>query len=143
MRESIVWQNILKAKPDWLEIERFEVLHPPGGSDCFFTDTRSSLSGWLELKFCKEDDREWRAGRIPKLKPEQPMFLRRQSEKGIPAGILMRYADHGWYLWTAKPDHEWVNQIRSTDARSLVTLYRSNLDIAEMVEVLTVSRCAR
>ncbi len=88
MREARVWDWIDKHKPEWLAIERVEVLYPPGLSDCFWTDTRTRISGWLELKFCMVNDREFKAGRIPKIKPEQPMFLVRQAKKGIPAGIV-------------------------------------------------------
>lgn len=139
MRESRTWQYIKDHAPSWFCIERFEVLHPPGGSDCFWTDNRdgSPISGWLELKYCEPDDREFLRGRIPKLKPEQPMFLRRQAEHGVPAGILLRVGADTWYLFRADRTHGWVNRIRSTDAMTMAKLLKGPLDFGELAYWLT------
>jgi hypothetical protein len=118
MRESIVWTWLKNHKPSWLAIERLEVITPPGLSDCFWTDRRTTISGWLELKYCESNDKELRAGRIPKLKPTQPMFLRRQAENGVPCGILLRVGSARWYFWKATPEREWVELVRSTEAIS-------------------------
>jgi hypothetical protein len=96
-----------------------EPMYPPGLPDCFWTykDTEPRpVSGWLELKYCLPADPAYISGRIPKLRPEQPMFLRRQAENGVPGGILLRVGDHKWLLWKATPSHAWVKQVQSTDA---------------------------
>jgi hypothetical protein len=116
MKESNVWKWIRDHKSEWLAIERVEVMYPPGLVDCFWTDKRTTISGWLELKFCKADDKELRAGRIPKLKPEQPMFLRRQAENGVPCGIILRVDDGNTYVWRAQPSRDWVEHIRGRTA---------------------------
>lgn len=138
MRESRTWEYIRQHKPKWLDIERFEVMHPPGGSDCLWTDTRRSpaIVGWLELKYCDINDKSFLAGHIPKLKPEQPMFLRRQAEKGLPSGILMRVGIDRWYLFRARPDHEWVTLMRSREAVASGRLLQSPIDFEHLVHVL-------
>lgn len=136
MRESLAWQYLDRNKPTWLAIERMEPMYPPGMADCFWTDKRTrmavqlaepmrhqilppNVSGWLELKYCKPDDKEWRAGRIPKLRPEQPLFLRRQAANGVPCGILLRLGLEGWFLWRAEPTHEWVAKVRGNKAKEI------------------------
>lgn len=116
MKESRVWKYLEEHLPDYIKAERMEVMTPPGLSDVFWTDTRTSISGWLELKHCESDDSEFRRGRIPHLKPEQPMFLRRQAENAVPCGILLRAGSSDWLFWRACPSREWVEEIRSTDA---------------------------
>jgi hypothetical protein len=116
MKESRLWAWVNANRPLWLSIERIEVLHPPGLADCFWTDTRTRISGWLELKQCEPGDHEYKAGRIPKIRPEQPMFLRRQAENGVPSGLLLRVTGIGFHLWVATPERGWSNFMRSTDA---------------------------
>lgn len=116
MRESRLWAWVDANKPSWLAVERIEVTHPPGLSDCFWTDRRTGISGWLELKQCEITDKEFKAGRIPKIRPEQPMFLRRQAENGVPCGLILRVIDHGFYVWRANKYHEWSNMMRSNEA---------------------------
>jgi hypothetical protein len=116
VKESNVWKYLRDHKPVYIAIERLEVIYPPGLVDCFWTDKRTRLSGWLELKFCKEDDKEFRAGRIPKLKPEQPMFLRRQAENSVPCGIFLQRGDTEWYFFRARSNREWVEHIRGRSA---------------------------
>lgn len=119
MKESRVWEWIDKGKPPWLAIERVEVLYPPGLSDCFWTDTRTGKSGWLELKYCEPIDKEYRAGHIPKLKVEQPMFMSRQARNGVPAGIVLRVGAIRWHVWRAPGSQIWNIQIRSREAISM------------------------
>lgn len=121
MRESRVWKYLENKLPTGITAERFEVIHPPGMSDVLWTDTRTSISGWLELKLCEPTDREFVRGRIPKMKPEQPMFLRRQEGKGMPSGILLRVGEDMWVFWRARPDHGWVQDIRTDMARQMAT----------------------
>lgn len=121
MRESVVWKYLEPKLPPYIKAERFEVVHPPGMSDVFWTDTRTTISGWIELKYCDPEDRELVRGRIPKMKPEQPMFLRRQAEKGLPCGILMRIGQDRWVLWRAHAEHEWVQHVRSNQALTVFT----------------------
>lgn len=132
MRESRAWAYIKVNLPSWLAMERLEPMYPPGLPDTFWTvrseaevpkavgwpriGPRPALSGWLELKYCEGDDREYRAGRIPKLRPEQPLFLRRHAQNGVPGGILLRVGDYKWLLWKAAPTHEWAQDIRSIHA---------------------------
>lgn len=116
MKESSVWKYLESHLPTGIAAERFEVFHPPGGSDVLWTDSRTSISGWLELKYCELNDKELLLGRIPKLKPEQPMFLRRQAQKGMPSGILMRVGKNSWYFWRSTPHHIWVERVRSNEA---------------------------
>lgn len=116
MRESRLWEWVERKRPAWLAIERFEPMFPPGMADCFWTDRRTRISGWLELKQCDITDKEYRAGRIPKISAEQPMFLRRQAENGAPAGLLLRVVGKGFYLWIATRDREWSNMMRSSEA---------------------------
>jgi hypothetical protein len=116
VRESAVWKYLGDHLPQYIEAERIEVMTPPGMSDVFWTDTRTSISGWLELKYCEQDNAELLRGRIPKLKPEQPMFLRRQAAKHVPSGILMRVGQDTWYFWRADGAREWVERIRGTEA---------------------------
>ncbi len=134
MRESNVWKRIQAQAPDWLKMERVEPMYPAGMSDVFWTDMREDgsadrvarwgLSGWLELKFCRPGDLS--SGRIPKLRPEQPLFLRRQASNHVPCGILLLeegglvYPEK-WYLWKARADHEWVAFINSKEALSAPT----------------------
>lgn len=126
MRESRVWKYLETRLPPYIKAERFEVIHPPGMSDVLWTDTRTSISGWLELKICDPRDRDWLRGGLPKLKPEQPMFLRRQEEKGMPSGILLRVERDQWFFWRARSDHEWVSEIRTPLARERVTKFWDN-----------------
>src|SRR3954464_10078007 len=112
MKESRVWKYLSAHLPPYIQAERFEVIHPPGMSDVLWTDTRTSISGWLELKICEPNDRELARGLLPKLKPEQPMFLRRQAAKGMPSGILLRVTGDDWYFFRARSDHLWVQRIR-------------------------------
>lgn len=116
MKESRVWKYLLPHLPTYIEAERFEVLVPPGVSDVFWTDIRSSISGWLELKYCEPDDSEFLRGGIPKLKPEQPMFLRRQAAKNVRGGILLQVGVESWYLWVSRSKHEWIQGVRSSNA---------------------------
>lgn len=116
MKESALWKWVETNRPAWLAIERLEVLHPAGLSDCFWTDRRTRISGWLELKQCEPTDPAYRAGRIPKIGPEQPMFLRRQAENGAPAGLILRVLEVGVLLWVAQSNREWSNMMRSNTA---------------------------
>lgn len=119
MRESRVWKRISANLPPYIEAERIEAMSPAGVSDVLWTDTRTSISGWLELKFCMSGDNAFRLGRIPKIKQEQPMFLRRQAEKNVPGGILLYvFPTNHWFFWRADPSHEWVKMIRSREAIS-------------------------
>jgi hypothetical protein len=119
MRESNTWKFLNNNLPPYIAAERFEAVSPPGVSDVFWTNKVTSISGWLELKYCEADDRELRRGGIPKLKPEQPMFLRRQAENNVPAGILLRAGRmHMWYYWRAESSREWVERVRSDSALS-------------------------
>jgi hypothetical protein len=103
MRESAVWKYLGDHLPKYIEAERFEVMTPPGMSDVFWTDTRTSISGWLELKYCEPDNAEL-------------LFLRRQAAKHVPSGILMRVGPDTWYFWRASGEREWVEQVRGTEA---------------------------
>lgn len=135
MRESRAWQYINEGRPSWLAIERLEPMYPPGLPDTFWTDMRPTMSlvgeplkplgkipgvhnrsGWLELKYCEADDKEYRAGRIPKLRPSQPQFLRRQASHGVPGGVLLRVGTFHWLLWPGKAEHSWVKMMCSTEA---------------------------
>lgn len=113
MRESAVWRWVQDHPAPGLAIERLEVKFPPGLCDCFWTDTDARVSGWLELKYCEPGDKELRAGKIPKLRPAQPLFLRRQAANGVPSGLLLRVGMVGWYFWLASPEHEWANRLRT------------------------------
>jgi hypothetical protein len=112
MRESRVWTYIEGHKPTWLEIERFEFQYPPGGSDCFYVDRRNSapIAGWLELKY--NANGITRDCKIPKLKPEQPIFLGRQARHDLPSGILLR-SDVSWMLWVARADRQWSTDVKA------------------------------
>lgn len=139
MKEANVWAWFNDSRPNWLAAERFEVLSPPGLSDVFWTDKRTSISGWLELKYCAPDNKELRAGRIPKLRPDQPMFMRRQTVNGVPCGILLRVGDEKWMFWLAQPDRDWVENIRGRSAIS-------NVDVSwtfqpEVSEVMAALGC--
>ena len=123
MREALVWQALERALPDYIKATRFEVMQPPGTSDVFWTDQRTSISGWIELKSCGAEDKELVHGKIPKLRPDQPMFMRRQAENGVPCGILMRVGKDHWYFWRARPDRGWVGQIRSGYAMNMADVY--------------------
>ena len=137
MRESRVWKFLEQKLPSWVAAERFEVVHPPGMSDVFWTDIRTSISGWLELKYCEPDDREFVRGGIPKLKPEQPMFLRRQALNRVPAGILMRVGQNDWYFWRATCEHEWVQEVRSRNAVAFADrVWRGNFDAVGLFRAL-------
>jgi hypothetical protein len=138
MKESVaVWQYLERHTPRYIAIERMEVMYPPGLADTFFTDKRSRISGWLELKHCKPDDKEFRAGRLPKLKPEQPMFLRRQTENGCPCGIILRVGESDWYFWRARSNREWVEAIRGRGAIGMADVsWSGSFDPAEMFEAL-------
>lgn len=116
VRESNVWKWIEAGAPKWLAVERIEVMYPPGLSDCFWTDRALSRSGWLEMKFCRIDDPVFKAGRIPKLKPSQPMFLRRQAENGVPCGIVLQVDSSEWYVWRGSAARTWVTAIQSNRA---------------------------
>lgn len=121
MRESRVWTALEGNAPPWLKLTRFEVMNPPGTSDVFWTDQRTSISGWIELKYCEPNDREFVRGCIPKMRPDQPMFLRRQVDNGCPSGILLRVGPDSWFFWKAGHTHEWIKFIRSDDAFTKVT----------------------
>lgn len=139
MKESQFWKWLDTNKPSWAAMERYEVMYPPGMSDVFVTNLETAISGWIELKQCTNLDDEFKAGRIPKLKPEQPMFLQRQAKKGIPAGILMRvnYSTYQEvYLWRAHSDPRWVDAIRTTGARTLVTtIWRKRFTAEDILNV--------
>jgi hypothetical protein len=75
-------------------------------------------SGWLELKYCEPNDKQWQRGCIPKLRPTQPMFLSRQARNGVPSAILLRVGAEAWYLWVAKQEQEWSTWVRGDEARS-------------------------
>lgn len=123
MRESTLWKWMDNNRPSWLEIERFECSQPAGPGDCFVMDTRTApaLTGWLELKYCTKDDSDFRQGYIPKLRPLQPIFLRRMAARGIPSGILLR-ADNSFYLWRSDGSHAWANMVRSNQAIANATV---------------------
>ncbi len=138
MRESTLWKWIEANRPAWLAIERFEPRHPPGMADCFWTDRRSHISGWLELKQCSAGDREYKVGRIPKLGTEQPMFLRRQAENGAPSGLLLRIEDVGFLLWVSDGTREWPNMMRSTEAIGSQTVaFGLNGERVTLEEIMT------
>lgn len=161
MRESRAWQYMNERRPPWLAIERLEPMYPPGLPDCFWTDKRPKtkyqdvpnygmwlhsvlqrpVSGWLELKYCEADDKEFRAGRIPKLRPSQPQFLRRQSANGVPGGVLLRVGSFDWLLWCAQPDHTWIKQMCGTEAIAMgtsVSLPREGLQAVAQLAYATV-----
>ena len=146
MREARVWEWLLHHSPDWLAVERIEALFPPGLADCFWTDMRDGRSGWLELKYCDPKNIEFLRGRIPKLRPEQPMFLARQVRKNVPAGILLRVGSVGmnkWYVWKASSNREWINQVRGPDAIYNATASWTNSDpkyAPTVEEIITVLR---
>ena len=117
MRESRVWAYLDGHLPVDVQVERIEVKLPVGLADCFWHAVVPGVSGWLELKYCEAGDREFRAGRIPKLRPEQPLWLNRKARAGIPSGILLRVGeDAGWMLWIASGRPEWANGVRSAMA---------------------------
>ena len=122
MRESRVWQWLEDNRPNWLEIERFETTLPAGTGDCFLMDTRTvpAITGWLELKYCAADERDFIRGYIPKLRPTQPLFLRRMAARGIPSGILLR-AGSQFILWRSDGTHEWSNLVRGANSRGIAT----------------------
>lgn len=164
MRESRAWQYLNERRPPWLAIERLEPMYPPGLPDCFWVDGRPksyplppgvsfymgrplgeflqrTVSGWLELKYCEPDDKEFRAGRIPKLRPSQPQFLRRQAANGVPGGVLLRVGSFDWLLWVAEPDHQWIKAMCSTEAIAMgvsVALPRSDIQAVTQLEYDTV-----
>jgi hypothetical protein len=99
-------------------VERLEVKTPPGLADCFWHHKLLDVSGWLELKFCEPSNDEYKAGRIPKLRTAQPLWLNRQARQGVPAGILLRVGTVNpvWMLWAATGHPEWSNMVNSTSA---------------------------
>lgn len=109
MRESRVWAWLEKHIPEGVYFDRLEVKFPPGMADCFWTDTRGDhpVNGWLELKYCELTDPAYRAGRIPKLRPAQPLFLSRQARRGNPAGVLLRVGMNNFHVWRATGDPRW------------------------------------
>jgi hypothetical protein len=116
-----------------------EVKYPPGLADCFWHDVLLKRSGWLELKFSEPTDKEFKAGRIPKLRPAQPIWLNRQARRGVPAGILMRIGSEKsvWKLWVADGNPAWANLVNSTEAQLKPTvIYESGLDLADVVREL-------
>ena len=132
MKEANVWHRIesqLRGQ-ERLAVERMEPVYPPGLSDCFWTDKQGHddgdgyhvpVSGWLELKHCRTDDKVYRAGKIPKLRPNQPLFLRRQASNGVPCGILLMVEDvvsreEVWLVWRAMPDRRWVELINGKES---------------------------
>lgn len=110
-----MWAWVSGNRPSWLAVERVEVKYPPGLCDTFWTDKRFSpvISGWLELKYCEPNDEQYRRGYLPKLRREQPLFLRRQAENGVPCGILLRVGLERWLLWQGMSDHKWVDMMHS------------------------------
>lgn len=105
----------------FVEFERVETLHPPGMSDCFFivkTEAAGDLNvtGWLELKYCEPNDKAFRAGYIPKLRPTQPMFLTRQYNRRVPCGIFLRVGDACSYVFQPTGLPTWNHEIRSNRA---------------------------
>lgn len=124
MRESRVWKWIEGHSSAFLDFERVETLHPPGMSDCFFVilASKPNVTGWLELKYCEPNDKSYLAGHIPKLRPTQPMFLTRQSRKGVPCGILLRVGDVCSYVFKPTGQPEWNQEIRSSRAISMATM---------------------
>lgn len=146
MRESRVWQYLLSHLPPDLAMERVEPMYPPGLPDCFWTLRRGEppcVSGWLELKYCEPNDPDFALGRIPKLRPEQPMFLRRQAANGVPGGILLRVGEVRWCFWKASPNHEWCRVVGGREAiqRSHNVAFRPTigpavLDLDRMVRLL-------
>jgi hypothetical protein len=139
VRESTVWNYIERNAPSWLSVERLEVKYPPGLSDCFWHDRRSNRTGWLELKFCRADDKELRAGRIPKLSKEQPLFMTRWARRGVPCGLLLRVESDKWLFWKATGDPAWSNMINSTEAiRSPLALWGyGSFDLTEVFDLLS------
>jgi hypothetical protein len=123
VRESAVWKWIVDHPSPFVAIERVETIHPPGLSDCFFTiisevSPSANVSGWLELKYCEPNDKAYRAGYIPKLRPTQPMFLTRQFKRRVPCGIFLRVGTECSYLFTPTGEPEWNSEIRSPRALS-------------------------
>lgn len=118
MRESRVWSWIEKNLPDKVYFERIEVKFPPGLADCFWTDARRlfNITGWLELKYCEPTDPAYRAGRIPKIRPAQPLFLSRQARQGNPSGILLRVGMNTFHVWRATGEREWNAMIQGPSA---------------------------
>lgn len=142
MRESGAWAYIAAHMPIGIGIERMEAKFPPGMADCFWTDARGEFSvcGWLEIKYCEPN--ELRAGRIPKLRPDQPIFLNRQARNGVPAGILLRAGQVGyWHLWVATGAREWAVDIKGPKAFSMVAQsWNNTLDMTEVIDVLLATR---
>lgn len=143
MRESAAWRYVDSHCPSHVHIERVEVKHPPGLADCFWHDKDAGVSGWLELKYTTDQDREFRAGRIPKLRKEQPLWLNRWQRAGVPTGILMRVGESfpTWMLWIPTGEPEWANVVRSTEAHEIVTeTWEGLLDLIGVFDLLVASR---
>lgn len=115
MKESLVWAWVRRKCPDWLAIERVEPAYPPGMCDCFWTDMRDGVSGWLELKTCNILDSKYRRGYIPKLGRAQPHFIRRQVTNNCPAGIIL-FSDPHIHIWRGRTEREWIDHIISNRA---------------------------
>lgn len=143
MRESRVWAwiNANKLTVPHHVFERVEVLTPPGMSDCMVTNIATGVTSWLELKFCLPNDNDFRHGRIPKLRPAQPLFLRARKAAGVKGAILLRTGDNPnhceWRLWQSESAREWINFISGNAAISSPSrLWQGMPKLAEIVQYL-------
>ncbi len=145
MREHHVWKWIQDHPSIFVTFERVETTFPPGTSDCFFTFVTEgkdswNITGWLELKYCEPDDPSYLAGRIPKLRPAQPIFLTRQRNKRVPCGIVLRVGKDRWHFWEPTGNPQWNHDIRSTRAISMAnkTWEKSPASAFHLLEGLTL-----